>query len=186
MYCVVWLRLIAIKFKCTLQILLQCAVYILKSNLTLFLTFPAGIYCLLLSIRSSVSAWLKCLLQMWGFINNLSVPLTRRCGHLVSLPEQVSFTELCGKEQLISLLSLNFFVVPTNTLLTRKHKTPFPNSDLSSQWRRARCLLAVKGNRSSRPKVMLPEIHCYVARHPESYRPKFYRVYKLEKKEQLM
>ena len=54
------------------------------------------------------------------------------------------------------------------------------------------------GNRSSRPKVMLPEvmlpetgvmlpeIHCHVARNPESYRPKFYRVYKLEKKKQLM
>ena len=45
------------------------------------------------------------------------------------------------------------------------------------------------GNRSSHPKVMLPEtgvmlseIHCHVARNPESYRPKFYRVYKLEKK----
>ena len=50
------------------------------------------------------------------------------------------------------------------------------------------------GNRSSRPKVMLPEvmlpetgvmlpeIHCHVARNPESCRPKFYRVYKLEKK----
>ena len=30
--------------------------------------------------------------------------------------------------------------------------------------------------------VMLPEIHCHVARNPESCRPKFYRVYKLEKK----
>ena len=30
--------------------------------------------------------------------------------------------------------------------------------------------------------VMLPEIHCHVARNPESYRPKYYRVYKLEKK----
>ena len=50
------------------------------------------------------------------------------------------------------------------------------------------------GNRSSRPKVILPEvmlpetgvmlpgIHCHVARNPESYRPKCYRVYKLEKK----
>ena len=40
------------------------------------------------------------------------------------------------------------------------------------------------GNRSSRPKVMLPEtgvmlpeIHCHVARNPESYRPKYYRVW---------
>ena len=48
--------------------------------------------------------------------------------------------------------------------------------------------------RSRRPKVILPEvmlpetgvilpeIHCYVARNPESHRPKFYRVYKLKKK----
>ena len=52
----------------------------------------------------------------------------------------------------------------------------------------------VAGNRSSRPRVMLPEVmlpetgvmlpefHCHVARNPESYRPKYYRVYKLEKK----
>ena len=34
-------------------------------------------------------------------------------------------------------------------------------------------------------RVMLPEIHSHVARNPESYRPKFYRVYKLEKSNNL-
>ena len=50
------------------------------------------------------------------------------------------------------------------------------------------------GLRSSRPKVispevmspetrvMLPEIHSHVARNPKSCRPKFYRVFKLEEK----
>ena len=43
------------------------------------------------------------------------------------------------------------------------------------------------GLRSSRPKVispevMLPKIHSHVARNPKSCRPKFYRVFKLEEK----
>ena len=57
--------------------------------------------------------------------------------------------------------------------------------------------MSLVGNRSSRPRVMLPEVmlpetgvmlpefHCHVARNPESYRPKFYRVYKLEKSNNL-
>ena len=85
---------------------------------------------------------------MWGFINNLSVPLTSRWGHLVSLPEQVSLKELCGKQQLVSLLSLNFSYGQTH------RQTPSSNSETQNTFpqqrseqpcsprRRARCLLA--------------------------------------------
>ena len=59
---------------------------------------------------------LSVFLQMFGFkqvLKSLSVStrlsntVIRRWGHLVSIPEQVSLAELCGKQQVVSLLSRN-------------------------------------------------------------------------------
>lgn len=69
--------------------------------------------CCTLSAPQCLLESCKCLLQMLGFKKSLLVStrlsntVMRRWGHLVSLPEQVSLAELCGKQQVVSLLSRN-------------------------------------------------------------------------------
>ena len=60
----------------------------------------------------------QCLLELSGFCKCLGLKeligvdkalkhCNKALGHLVSLPEQVSLAELCGKQQVVSLLSRN-------------------------------------------------------------------------------
>ena len=97
-----------------------------------------NVCCKLLAPQCLLELSLK--LQMFGFKKSLSVSTTlsnivmRRWGHFVILPEQVSLADLCGKQQVVSLLSRNFSSAECTEKyppLIHQHWKPFPNSDPS-------------------------------------------------------
>ena len=109
--CIVWVDLGSWLLSLRSYFNVQFILTSLLTNVSLLLLFLGRIYCLLQSIRS-VSAWLKCILQkMWGFISNFH-KVFKHCNKVLGAfsqsPEQESFTELCRKQQLASLLSRKF------------------------------------------------------------------------------